>query len=121
MEKYNKDKYVLVTSSNLNLGYSIGDKNSGSTIIEDNELAKQIINKLLKEGCEIFDDVLVYHKKYPPKSQEEQKALGMLMWWYQVPKKDWPKLAIDYFENDSYWKEFYIKYDVANSTLESFL
>ncbi len=53
--KEEKEDYVLVKSS---LGYSIIDKkHQMMLVVEDDELAKKLIEKMLENGNKIYEDI----------------------------------------------------------------
>lgn len=73
-EQCSKDKYALVKSQALDPLYEVVNIEERSfTMFDDMHEAIQIIDRLLKDGAEIFENMQAFWIKYPPLSTDERK------------------------------------------------
>jgi len=87
---YNRDNSTLIKSDDI-LGYFIITKDRYVALIEDNDLAKKIIDKLLNDGAEVYATQEDYDKKYLVEilNFEEQKERSMEAWEDIIPEEQW--------------------------------
>ena len=96
--EYNIKDHVLIKSERSHFGYSIVSKERQFEIIEDNELAKQTIELLLKKGVKVYDSWDEYNKDFPERTYLEKMESGMDFWINHIPEKDWPQKVKEYYE-----------------------
>ena len=81
IEAINARNYVLVKSADLPTGYSIHEKELRLyKMIDDNHEAQKIVNKLLAEGAEIFENIQTFYAKYPDLTIEERNRIAKQNW-----------------------------------------
>jgi hypothetical protein len=111
MEK-SKNKYVLIKFEENNPPYYIMDKENNFIIIEDNKEMIELINMLIFEKVEIFQNYIHYINKYISLTEEEKKAKSMVFWWVAIPKEKWTNSILNYFNTNKFWKEYVKNIDI---------
>ncbi|OJW83526.1 MAG: hypothetical protein BGO69_08635 [Bacteroidetes bacterium 46-16] len=72
-----KDKYALVVSENISLGYTIMEKDTRSyVLIDDTTEARKLIDILLNTGCEVFETEGEFNRIYRPLTAEERLRMS---------------------------------------------
>ena len=75
-DEYPIDEWVLVRSLGP-LEYTIfgkGDQNHMYCLFEDMNEHRKVVDELLSNGAEVFEDYKSYNQKYPGLTMEENKA-----------------------------------------------
>lgn len=71
---FTKEEYALIKSKELETHYEVVNiKERTFTLFDDTKNAFEIIENLLKDGAEVFDNIQDFFDKYPPLSAEERR------------------------------------------------
>lgn len=89
---YSKEGYVLIKNSILPFGYRINAKKANEFILFDDEVeVGKIIEDLLAQGVDIYENEHEFDKAYPAENLnfEEKRKQAIKIWASSVPEKFW--------------------------------